>query len=201
MKETLLFSEPSLRSYLQALTDQIRSKIKNFSEQELLDSNFPLRISQLVTQNSLKLPVLDHGKTEFKEEEVERDVDTPFRNVPGRKIGKGKKFTFFVPFEGSAILFNYRPGQFTTNPPVGQIQGKELILEFTVSVSEGAIKAKAQCDEMVFDINRNLVNVESEVAEFNKAIPNLINGSVANRKAEIEKAKKEANDIGLKRRN
>ncbi len=199
MTENLLFSTGRLSDYLQSCTETLRSQIQNFPENEITSPNFELQISQLVSRNIIKIPVLNEEGIEYKEETIEVPND-PYLNLGMASTRKAMKINFYVPFSGESAIFNFQPREFTLNFPRGTIKNKEIVLEYIVSHSMTEENIKNAYLQEISKIKEWIGKAEKQIGEYNNAIPVVVNEAVAYKRAKIEESKKRAANFGTKRR-
>ena len=199
MTEHYLFSSGRLSDYLQALTDNIKTKIYYLSEKEIQDPAFEHKISQMNARNTLIVPVLNEAEIGFKESKVEVTGDS-YRSLGRPSIVNATKLTVFIPFHGTPDLFNFSPSTFSHSYPLANVKSQELVLEFIVRSHETIDKVRQDTHIIISDIKWWLGNVFTDVEIFNHALPGIINTAVAYRKEQLAKTKKLGDDLGFKRR-
>jgi hypothetical protein len=200
MNKILLFSQESLRSFLEGLKDSIRKEINSFSSNDFKSSDFELRISALATKYSLHIPILLEDKIEFKDKEIQMEVNSPFGYPTSKKKVKGIQYTFIVPFKGDSRLFTYRTMEFSSGFLEAIIDGSELLFNYNLAQDEKIENVKHEFAGALRTLNWYLERVKKEVGVYNQEYGNIINSAVRNRREQIEKQNQLGNELGYKRR-
>lgn len=188
---TPLFTSGFLSDYLRNVITETQKTIAGLSAKEISDENsLGLIIERLLTQASLKIPVLLEDKIEVQDREMQVEALSHFRSGYSgeRKMVKATKIDIIVPFTGDDILFKLSPSSFSLNPPQANINSKkELVLTYILYPGENIEKVKQEYPAMLRIINGYLQNLGKESVTHNTSIITIINAAVAKRRDEIKK--------------
>lgn len=172
-RDKYLFSENLLYDVLSRREEEMFREIDTIEGNRLLNTSVEDLCDYFVQKYKFEVPrLLEEGIT-VDQQEVPIDVSKdPRRYILDRSQPyyiRGTAVTYFVPFEGDAELFRYRPSTYTFISPMGRISENELILTYpTLEHDANAIKSAFQKD--VSDIKWYLTQVESDVSRFNSSL-------------------------------
>jgi hypothetical protein len=112
---------------MEQMQRQLRHAFKQLPQSALDDDHLPERLSN---EYGLNVPVLDETKKHATTQEVDIDVSQDrLRLIWDRSkpfYVRGTEITIHVPFEGDPSLFEVQPATHNLNPPLGDVEGKEL---------------------------------------------------------------------------
>lgn len=184
----LLFGYDDLRTFLDDRLNDAINKIKSEDKNYILNVNMQDYTNHLVNTHSLELPVLDKENIHLQHEEIELDVSQdprrPFLDRDKPYYITGTKFTFYIPFTGDSILFNYKPSTFNYSPPKGEVRNQEL-LAYLEGTNLEADNIKEKFDKLLFDIEKWLTWVEKDIKNFNQRLRNEVESQVTTRREKL----------------
>ncbi len=176
-------------------------KAASKKEIENSDSNYVLNVSEqdfcqyVISKYCLKPPAIYESKINaYPPAEVKIDVSQDLsRHISDRSRPfylKGVSVTIAVPFDGNGELFQYKPSEFTYNPPRGEIAGQEIRLIYE-SVEYDVEKLKQEYTRELAEIRQFLEWIKKDIETFNDWLESSVRQMVTQRK------KKLLNDQGL----
>jgi hypothetical protein len=182
----LLFNSGDLFFVLQAHEQTTRKAIDSADPSKFLSANTSDLVAAFTEDNCVNPLVLKEDQVQIDQKETEVDVSRdPFRMIPDPSqpfFVKGTDITFFVPFEGDAALFKYRPGTFTLSPPRGEVKNGELALRY-VQTQPDATAVKREFDKDLASIKQYLASISEQVVRFNEELKGKINLWVQTRRS------------------
>lgn len=166
----LLFSTNDLWATLQSHEQNSHKIIDTFDPNKFLTSN-PLDLAAAFMEDMRVNPlVLKEDQIQMDQEETDVDVSgDPRRMIFDRSqpfYMKGSKVSFFVPFEGDALLFMCQPNQFTLSPPRGNVEKDELVLRY-IQTQPNAATVKREFERDLTSIKQYLASSSEQVNRFN----------------------------------
>lgn len=98
-----------------------------------------------------------------------REIKIPLQNY-GRMVQRNAtEVECRIPFEGDGALLEGQPSSFTPNPPVGAVEGNEIVLgEHTTN--HDAKRVKVSLDEQIGSIREYLEWLEKDVSGYNGSL-------------------------------
>jgi len=150
-----LFGTPELRKVLERRQADLIREIDEIPPETLLEADPEKLAEALVDSFSFTPVVLDETNISIDKADqrvdVSQDGERYIRDRSRPVMMDATIVTFFVPFDGDAELFKFRPSSHSLNPPSGLVKGRELALQYvTTDGNAGPVRAK-------FD--RNLANI------------------------------------------
>ena len=189
-----LFLPHDIHSFLARKTLELETEIYKLEPRLLLERPLEELESSLIEQVTMEVPVLEQP-----EAMEPKDAMVDLSNERGRDSGRtgrdsssgyhqGTRQVVRLAFSGDPAFFQVTPSHFTTRTPVGEVVGSESALylafdHFEVTDEElknvvtGAIDA----------VDRALKSLRDDVNEYHAALPNLIKGSLTNRREKMPK--------------
>lgn len=195
-----LFVKGELRGFIE---NRKREAFNNIQSQ---DANYILNVSvsdfckYLLQKYALVSPILEETKITVDQEEKSVDVS----HYPNRLIidesrpsyVKGTEITYYVPFEGNAELFKYKPATYTFNPPSGVVNNQELCLSFEC-IDHDTERLKQNFQRELSEIKKWLAWVSNDVRQFNESLPNEIEKQVKERREKLLKDRGLVAELGF----
>ena len=130
----LLFSTNDLWSALQAHERNARESIDRADPNKFLAANTNDLAAAFIEDFQVNPLILKEDQVQIAQNETQVDVSRdPYRMIPDPSqpfYVKGTDVTFFVPFEGDAVLFKCQPSAFSLSPPRGIVNKNELMLSY-----------------------------------------------------------------------
>lgn len=168
-----LFCQHDLAEVMRDREEQMLHRIDTIEENRLLNTSVEDLCEYFEVKYRLEVPRLRENEITVDQCETQVDVSKDRsraifdRSKPFYVIGT--EVRFFIPFDGDAELFKYRPHTFTLNPPRGTVSGNELILIYTRTDHDAnALKSEFERD---FDkIRQYLAWIDSTVSSFNASL-------------------------------
>lgn len=141
-----LFSDASIFDIVLNQKERLRASIQGLIPSQL---NEPEIIERLVAEFELRVPTLDETNkygTESNTEIVGRrhPIYSIYEDAYVGGPTTGVVLTIHIPFEGDGGLFQVRPSTFDNNPPLGEVVGQELCLEFSPILSGETLQPEIQ---------------------------------------------------------
>ena len=118
-------------------------------------------------------------------------VDSRETKIPIRDFGRvvqrsATEIECRIPFEGDGAFFGGQPSTFTLNPPVGKVEGNEIVLE-EHTTNHDAKSVKASLDEQIGSIRQYLEWLEKDVSGHNGSLLAKARGLIESRRNRILK--------------
>jgi hypothetical protein len=196
----LLFYRVSIFDVLQQQENKLKKEIAGLSSEHIESLPEAELVRDLAAKYKLELPVLEDEKAHISHREVNVDVSRdPMRMIWDRDRPfniKGTEMTFAVPFKGDPGLFQVRPSTFDTNPPRGEIHGREIHLVQT-RTDDNAAAAKAEYERSLKSIKQYLSWLGTSISGFNEKIGNQVQGLINQRRQQLASSAGMVAAIGL----
>jgi hypothetical protein len=147
----LLFSKYDLSLTLLEQERRIRGAIEEIEPNTFLNSSPDDQCGELEQLFKIDVPSLKEDAVQVDQQEATVDVSgDPNRMIFDRSqpfYMKGTEITFFVPFEGDANLFSFRPNQFSLSGVRANVREGELAFSYTRLDHDGqAVQRDFQSD-------------------------------------------------------
>ena len=164
---------------------ELSDEVEEQEESYILNVDIEKFKTHLVDMYRLDSPIIDEDKSYTKQSEIDvdvsRDTERFFINGGGPHYVRGLEISYHMPFVGDPDLFRYVPSSFTYNPPCADVTNNEIIVK--VSETDSRIDHIEREFERNFDkIKRWLSWTSEDVEEFNRSLPNQIEGKINERK-------------------
>lgn len=183
-----LFGEADLSRVLATRRRECLQAIDAAREQDLLDNTVDELCEEYVARFSPVVPRL-------KEEEITREGPRDVQSEAGKAI----QVTFFVPFEGDPLLFEFRPSRWEDATPIAAVHGGQLILTFLNSEADSE-SFRAELDNALSSIRRHLGNLKNDVKGFHDALRNAARSRIQQRRERARKNAEVAQSLGIPHR-
>jgi hypothetical protein len=196
----LLFHRVSVFDVLQQQQETLRNEVARLSSEQIESLPEAELVRDLAAKYKLELPVLEDEKAHISHREVNVDVSRdPMRMIWDRNRPfyiKGTEMTFTVPFKGDPSLFQVRPATFDTNPPRGEIRGREIHLVQT-RTDDNAAAAKAEYERSINSIKQYLSWLGASISDFNVKIGSQVEALLNQRRQQLAATVGMVEAIGL----
>lgn len=165
-----------------ALTGQlllIKERIQKLEADYILKVNEEDLVSNLVTEFTLDIPVLDESgiQVDYGEHQIDVSGDPERRFSSTPFYVAGTRVTFSIPFTGDVNLFNVQPRQFAMtlsgSGSKTQLDGNEIRITYAAANLD-AQGARRNFDAELARIKQNLVNLNESIARHNGGLETLI---------------------------
>ncbi len=195
----LLFHKYDLHGTLDNHLKKARSAVMNLPA-EMFEHEFDdAAIDRLTAEHSLTTVELRDADIAADVEETRVDVSRdPRRNVfgdGGPIYVPGQRVRYIVPFNGDGGLFQCRPSSFTLNPPRAQVEGSELIFEYTVPLQD-VPGTKRYFEEELANVKQYLGTVNTDVANHNAQIRSMVMSALQQRRDQLRAGRENIEAIG-----
>lgn len=160
-----------LHEHLDSLKSKAKKEILEYNDKMLLNVNEEELAAYFFNKFAFVAPTLN-------EEEIVID------NSNVSKDGHSSNVIIRVPFEGNSVLFHYRPMAYSWKRPIGYVDGKTIILSYTISdYDKDKFNSQLQIDLRY--IKKYLTDVQHDVERYNKDLDGLIRQTIKDRKAKL----------------
>ena len=79
-----------------------------------------------------------------------------------------------IPFEGEGFILLSKANQYSTKVPEGEIRGKELVLQITVTIGESeSLNIKQKILDLITEVKRHLEFAHKDIDKFNQVIKDI----------------------------
>ncbi len=195
----LLFQKYDLHATLDNNLKKARSAVMNLPA-EMFEHEFDdPAIDRLSAEHSLTAVELRDADIAVDVEETRVDVSRdPRRNIFGDRgpiYVPGQRVRYIVPFNGDGGLFQCRPSTFTLSPPRAQVQGSELIFEYTVPLEDDP-RTKTYFEGELANVKQYLGTANSDVANHNAQIRSLVVSALQQRREQVRAGRQNIEAIG-----
>lgn len=185
----LLFSKGELRVALELEAKRVRDAVESVPDEHLLQVDVDEWADALAEQFEVACPDL-HVDAMYRDPVKEVKVDVS--SDPGRYFSPyttdrriaGYQIVVRVPFTGDKTVFELRPSTFTYNPPLGRIDGNELVM--TVEYAHDAKPdIDAEVNSFVGTVQHWLGFAQVDIASFNGALGQTARQTIIGRQTRI----------------
>ncbi|MDE2112680.1 MAG: hypothetical protein KGJ79_16180 [Alphaproteobacteria bacterium] len=157
--------------------------------------------SELARKFTIDVPVIaDDAITVSRPREVDvrlgRNEMFMYDDYSGRSI-RGTSVTYCVPYTGDKVLFFVRPSCFTLNPPRASVGDGAIEMTYS-GVSLDVSRVKAEFDSTLRSIKEYLGNQARDVAAFNTALAQRVEGYLNARKDRLKKGDELVSGLGYR---
>jgi len=184
-----LFSDGSLREFLEERKNKLIEKIQNRNREDILNVDPEKYCDYLYQEYKLEVPQIEENsiETDLGEEDILQH-DNSYK--------KGTKISIIIPFKGDSELFRYVPSQHRRVEFKFNVSNHRLIKVLEgIDLNAGNIKK---------DLSGNLGNLKTEleyisrdVSGFNENLKNLIEKEIEKRKKKLLEDEKLISELGF----
>ncbi len=181
-----LFSEASLDSYLRDKIETLDTDIQSLSGQKLMNTDEATLVKEFVDRYTLNAPKLIEDKKIIDAQEADVTVRGNFDFDEGPFNIKGLAITIKIPITGDAELLHLRPTSYTYSMGhQGDVLVQKELLVLTYETAEKQPeKIKQMWQQDLEIINKNLINIERDLANYNSSLQSNVNSMLSKRKKE-----------------
>jgi len=197
-REKLLFYEDSLPEQLRKRQERAASIVNDIPQEQFLISTEEQLIAYVEAQLRVEPVELHEEARSMRQEECQVDISgDPRRHFRYDHRGPyyipGTRAIIMIPFVGEAWIFRYRPSEYWTVFPHGEVRetrsGQPGTLVITIEqphdVDQGQFK---QVFDQEIDLTRKFLgNAKSEVEHYNDQLPNTIRPLIQHRRQRQER--------------
>jgi TIR domain len=196
----LLFYKVGVFDVLQQRQETLKNEVAKLTPGEIERQAEDVLVRDLATKYKLETPVLEDENAHISYREVDIDVSQDqMRMIWDRSRPfyiKGTEITFTIPFKGDPGLFQVRPATFDTNPPRGEIGGREIRLVQT-RTDGNAAAAKSEYERSLQSIKQYLGWLGTSISDFNSKIGGQVQALVNQRRQQLATTAGMVAEIGL----
>lgn len=201
MRGDYLFQELDFFNVREGQKLAVQKEVDGYDSNRLLNTSTEELCRYLETKYQVQFPTLKEQEAIVDEAETKIDVSRdPMRFIedPSRPFYiPGTQVELTVPFDGDPDAFKIKPTTFTYNPPVGRIQGNNLII--TVRGPDlTSEKVKAMLDQALAQIREWLGYLKGNLSELNSIVSSTAKTAVEARKARLLSDKKLVASLGYR---
>lgn len=201
----LLFVTSNLSQQLEMTSKSARDEVESLDANRLLNTAPEDLKRYLVEKHSVTPITLRRAEWYADVQDIKIDVRLdPMRGVYDRSrpvFIAGERTEVRIPFDGEAELFYSQPNSSTLNPPRARIEKNELILSYE-SPSDRPQEVRPLVDQALSSIEEYLRWQRTMIDAHNKALPNIAEQAIQQRRARLlaQSQRAEALGIPVKRR-
>ncbi len=196
----LLFAKYDLGTALEAQEKRAKDAVEGVNGDALLNASPQDLCNDLEEQFRVNLPVLKEESIQMDQREAQIDVSQDReRFIVDRSQPfyiKGTEITFFVPFEGDALLFHCQPSNFTLSPPQAEIRGSEVVFHY-VRTDHNAAAVKTEFERDLNSVRQYLGWAANQVNRFNEELIHNLEQWVTARRERLLKDKGMVASLGF----
>lgn len=186
-----LFSKYDLSLTLLDQEKRIKAAIEKIEPNTFLNSIPDDLCNELEQQFKIDVPSLKEDAIQVDQQEATVDVTgDPNRMIFDRSqpfYMKGTEITFFVPFEGDANLFSFRPNQLTLSAVRANVREGELAFSYT-RLDHDAQAAQRDFQSDLTFVRTHLEIQRNQVKQYNENLRSKIYALVAERRERLLKS-------------
>ena len=204
--QNYLFHDADLRAVIAGHEERFAREIEAIDPDEFLSRSPDDLADEFITEFAISVPVLHQGPDDIAMSHRESKIDVshdPMRAIFDRNrpvYVAGTEYTFHVPFEGDAELFQCSPSAFTSSgPPTGMVQDHEVLLTYR-QLTHDADALKAALDQDLVAIVKHLGWIANDVRQFNERLPDTVRQKIDERRGRLLADRGLAASLGYKMR-
>jgi len=187
----LLFSKYDLSLTLLDQEKRIKAAIEKIETNTFLNSSPDDLCNELEQEFKIDVPSLKEDAIQVDQQEATVDVSgDPNRIIFDRSQPfhmKGTEITFFVPFEGDANLFSFRPNQFSLSGVRADVREGELAFGYT-RLDHDAQAAQRDFQRDLTFVRTHLETQRNQVKQYNENLRARIQTFVSERRDRLLKS-------------
>jgi hypothetical protein len=190
--DELMFNSGDLRLALEGQTKKMIEAVEAEPEESLKQADADEWASALAHHFAVACPELqsdDVWMEEVKDVKVDvshdqmRHFSDPYsdlaQNFPGYRV------VVHVPFKGEEDVFKLRPGQFTSNPPLGRVKDSDLVLTIDYP-RDNQPDIDGQVNGFIGTVSKWLGFAGGDIDSFNAHLEQQAHQAIADRRQRIE---------------
>lgn len=186
-----LFSKYDLSLTLLEQERRIKAAVEKIEPNTFLNSSPDELCDELEQQFKIDVPSLKEDAIQVDQQEASVDVSgDPNRMIFDRSQPfhmKGTEVTFFVPFEGDANLFFFRPNQFSLSGVRANVREGELAFSYT-RLDHDAQATKREFENDSAFVRSHLEIQRNQVKHYNENLRSRIQAFVSERRDRLLKS-------------
>lgn len=181
-----LFSSAEISVEIANRQRRLHYQIEHVEADELLGTSVEDWSEYFYSEFRFRVPTLLEEQISVQQSEEDSNVS----HEPGRDARRGPviiqatRITFFVPFEGDADLFRFRPDRFSLNPPRGSVGASELVMSWVLQ-GQDARAARAVFDREISEVKRWLSWLDDAVRPFNDQLRDVVRRRTTERRDKV----------------
>jgi hypothetical protein len=203
----LLFSTHQLSQIIDNAQDSVRNEVERLDQNRFLNTAPADLATYLVDKYCVTAPALQREAWTMTESEVQIDV----RNDPNRWIRDtsrpalvpGQRIEIEIPIDGDVDLMYARASTFTYSPPMAEIRGQTLVLNFDIPHDAVQRDIRQEAERTLREIERHLQWIRNDLDGLHSTLQTVAESTIAARRERIlaNQGRAAALGIPLKRRN
>lgn len=189
MTEHTLFRMGEFYAVLRARQQDMFSEINEVDADYLLTVSVDSVCEYFEQKYWVHVPQLKEDEITVEIQDAKAIRHDIFDHTPFEQIGSTA--TFFVPFEGSADLFNFRPSSFRLVATKAQIKAGEVVFDYFSPYSgrdseeERAQYFRAQLDNDLDDVRFHLEAMSKDAEQFNETLRSIAREQIESRRKKL----------------
>lgn len=195
-----LFIKRDLRNVIENHKNKLLEKIEQIDKNRILNTNPDELADYFTTEFILEPPMLNETGIQVSQEDIKMDISNDYSRViidrGAPYFVNGTRFTYHIPFNGDANLFQYQATTRTMNPPLGKVVHSELHIAYEQTTLDPE-KLKSQFDRDLQEIKRHLEWVISDVIPFNARLRDTVLGKINQRREKFMKDHNAVAELGF----
>ena len=203
MPGVLFRQRGSLGDWVETRRRNAIDEVEQLSAAQVLGGSIDDLTTAIVDRHRLTEPVL-HTEDRYSPGVEETKVDVrrdPMRAVFDRSrpaMVSAHRVAVHIPFEGDAAILDHQPSSFTLNPPIGAVQGSELVLmvEMPTDVADGQAVART-IDDLTSRVAQYFQWAATDVRGFNSGLPGAVQQALQRRRSRLETGQALEDGLGI----
>ena len=195
-----LFGDTELFTEMQQREQFFTKEINNLGPDYLLNTDIDKLIDYYESVYRYDVPVLLEDKITVEEQDVDIDVSNdPTRFITNRNEPfyiKGTEYIYYVPFDGDPNLFHYRATTYSSLPPMGRVEGNELIISIK-SLGKNADSINKTFQNELSNVKKHLSWLERDVTNFNNRLRTTLKNLIEARISKFKKDREVVSQLGF----
>ena len=187
-RHNYLFSDSELQRSLDATNAELRSAVDAIPAERFLNTAHDDLVAYLVEKYGVVQVMLQREQMYVDGAEAQIDVSLDHsrwiddRSRPSYR--PGQKIVVHIPFIGEAPLLKARPSTYTTNSPIAEVVGNELILTYQVP-DDVSRDLKPELDATLAQIEQYLQWQAPQIAAHNSKLPSVADTAINERRRRL----------------
>ena len=199
--DILFYRGGELRLALEAQARKLVEEIEAAPEDHLLHVDEDQWVAALVDRWSVEAPVLrpENMWVEPPREikiDVSRDWQRAVMDRSRPAFIAGERITVHIPFSSEADVFKLKASTFSTNPPLGEIRGGEL-LDVIEHPHDSHLDYRAHAEGLVRAVERYLAWSRSDIEAFNSSLEQTARETISARRRRLQTTYDRLRESGL----
>jgi hypothetical protein len=195
-----LFIKRDLQNAIENHKNKLLEKIEQIDKNRILSTNSDELADYFTSEFILEPPILIETNIQVSQEDVKIDVSDDYSRVVFDRsrayFVNGTRFTYHIPFQGDANLFQYQTTTHSMNPPLGKVVHSDLQIAYEQTTPDPE-KLKSQFNRDLQEIKRNLEWVIADVNPFNARLRETALAKINQRREKFTKDYNAATELGF----